>query len=370
MIQEKSPTPNSTQLLVNELLSSENSGLNDYYSSVFWDHLNNLHEYHLANSAEYRLISQHFTSPHPDSFLPFVPVSLFKSYDLKSIPDHLIYRVLLSSGTTGQAPSRIFLDRVNSKHQQIALSSLFTVNTNLSRPNILILDTPATASRQAPFSARKAGILGFSSLCRKSFYGLKDDYTIDYNSVESAINSSHQLLVFGFTYIAYQYFLNQLNSFPQLPSDLKVVFLHGGGWKKLLSLSITIPQFNELVTHKTHIQHVVNYYGMVEQTGSLFFECPHGYMHTNHLASLIPRNVDTLSPDLSVGEHLRVAQVLSALPTSYPGHSILTDDLVSIQFPVNSCSCGMRGLTFKIHGRLPKSEQRGCSDTHQTVQRS
>jgi len=367
MIPERLTTLVSIQELVSDLLSSTGPHIDNYSSPVFWNHLNAIHDFHLAYSSDYSIISRHFSPDLSYSGIPFIPVSLFKYYALKSISDDQVYRILQSSGTSGQAPSRIYLDRINSKHQQIALSTLFTSHTKLSRPNILILDTPATASRQAPFTARKAGILGFSSLCRKSFYALKDDFTINYESIESAIDSSSQLLIFGFTFIAYKYFLTQVQSFPSLPPILKVVFLHGGGWKKLKDLSLSTFQFNNLVLRKTQISNVINYYGMVEQTGTIFFECPHGYMHTNSLASLIPRNVDSLTPDFSVGDHPRIAQVLSALPTSYPGHSLLTDDLITIPYPVDDCTCGMKGLPFKIHGRIPKSEPRGCSDTYQSV---
>src|SRR6185312_5023094 len=43
--------------------------------------------------------------------LPFVPVSLFKQLDLRSVDEAAVYRTLTSSGTTGQAVSRIFLNQ-------------------------------------------------------------------------------------------------------------------------------------------------------------------------------------------------------------------------------------------------------------------
>jgi hypothetical protein len=367
MNQEKLPTQNFIHALISERLSIKSQCVVDYNSQAFWEHLYALHRYHLGNSLYYGIIAQHFPCHSKEFSLPFVPADLFKQYELRSIPVREIYRTLESSGTSKQSPSKIFLDRTNSRHQQIGLASLFTFFTGLTRPNILIVDTPSTASRKSAFSARKAGILGFSSLCRKSYYALKDDYTIDYREIEAAFCSSDQILVFGFTFIAYQYLLSKPNGFPLVPKNSKIVFLHGGGWKKLNSISITSTEFNKLVLQQTGISQTINYYGMVEQTGSLFFECPHGFMHTNYIGSIIPRNIDNLKPDFSIGDHLRVAQVLSALPSSYPGHSILTDDLVSIPFPVNQCTCGLKGLSFRIHGRIPNSEPRGCSDTHEKV---
>ena len=54
-------------------------------------------------------------------------------------------------------------------------------------------------------------------------------------------------------------------------------------------------------------------------------------------------------------------QLLSVLPTSYPGHNILTEDLGMI-LGEDDCDCGKMGKRFKVFGRLKKSEIRGCSD--------
>ena len=78
---------------------------------------------------------------------------------------------------------------------------------------------------------------------------------------------------------------------------------------------------------------------MVEQTGSIFFECSHGFYHTNSFASVIPRNHTTLLPEtnIDISSH---CQVLSVLPTSYPGHSIITEDIGEI-LPRNKIKCNL-----------------------------
>src|SRR4051812_33290387 len=43
--------------------------------------------------------------------VPHLPVSLFKTHELRSIPSDEVFKTLTSSGTSGQAPSRIYLDR-------------------------------------------------------------------------------------------------------------------------------------------------------------------------------------------------------------------------------------------------------------------
>ena len=57
-----------------------------------------------------------------------------------------------------------------------------------------------------------------------------------------------------------------------------------------------------------------------------------------------------------------VIQVVSSLPTSYPGHSLLTEDLgviVGADLP----GTALKGRCFDVLGRLPRAELRGCSDT-------
>ena len=44
--------------------------------------------------------------------LPFIPVRLFKEFDLKSINDDKIAKILTSSGTSGSKVSKIFLDKL------------------------------------------------------------------------------------------------------------------------------------------------------------------------------------------------------------------------------------------------------------------
>ena len=56
-----------------------------------------------------------------------------------------------------------------------------------------------------------------------------------------------------------------------------------------------------------------------------------------------------------------VIQLLSNVPTSYPGNNILTEDLGEI-FGVDNCKCKRAGKYFKVYGRIPSAELRGCSN--------
>ena len=111
----------------------------------------------------------------------------------------------------------------------------------------------------------------------------------------------------------------------------------------------------------TGINEIHDFYGMVEQVGSIFVECEEGYLHAPIFADIIIRNKMTMEP-LAFGQE-GLIEVLSILPRSYPGHVLLTEDLGTI-LGEGDCCCGKKGKYFKVKGRLPKAEIRGCSDTH------
>jgi hypothetical protein len=58
-----------------------------------------------------------------------------------------------------------------------------------------------------------------------------------------------------------------------------------------------------------------------------------------------------------------VLQLVSALPSSYPGHSVLTEDLGVVEH-VDRDTCGRLGKAIRVIGRVPRAELRGCGDTH------
>jgi len=105
---------------------------------------------------------------------------------------------------------------------------------------------------------------------------------------------------------------------------------------------------------------VHNYYGMVEQVGSIYMECEAGHLHAPVFADIRIRDPLTLEP-LPAGRR-GVVQTLSVLPRSYPGHNLLTED-VGVLLGEDDCPCGRRGKYFRVEDRLPQAELRGCSDT-------
>ena len=91
--------------------------------------------------------------------------------------------------------------------------------------------------------------------------------------------------------------------------------------------SVSKKIFNDSIKNILNITDIHNYYGMIEQTGSIFFECEKGYFHPSIFSEIFIR--DKNLSNLSQMRKRGLIQSLSILPNSYPGHNILTEDLES-----------------------------------------
>lgn len=296
--------------------------------------------------------------------VPFLPVQLFKLMDLVSIPKEQVAKVLTSSGTTGQQVSKIYLDKETSMAQTKTLVEVMKPLLGSNRLPMIILDTKSVLKDRKSFSARGAGILGFSNFGRKHFYILNDDMSLDVEGLQSYLKEyeGQRVLLFGFTFMIWQFVYKE-----SIRQGLNIDFgdsilIHGGGWKKLKEEAVDSITFNRSLREQLGIKEVHNYYGMVEQVGSIFVECSHGHLHSPSFADVIIRDPLTFQPIRNGTQGL--IQVLSELPRSYPGHSLLTEDLGTIHGE-DDCPCGWKGKYFSVAGRIPKAELRGCSDTFQ-----
>lgn len=297
--------------------------------------------------------------------VPYLPVQVFKSHALSSVPESEVFKVLTSSGTTGQVPSRIFLDRETASRQTRALAHIMTHVLGRERLPMVMVDTKSVFANRQSFSARGAGLLGMANFGRDHFYALDDDMQLDSAGLEAflAKYSGKPLLIFGFTFMVWLYFLPAAR---RLGIDLsRATLIHSGGWKKLAEQAVDNDRFKATLRESTGLARVYNFYGMVEQVGSVFLECEAGVLHAPSFADVIVRGTSTLEP-APFGEE-GVLQVLSALPTSYPGHSLLTEDVGTV-LGEDDCACGRKGKYFAIRGRIARAELRGCSDTHAAEQ--
>jgi hypothetical protein len=332
--------------------------------------LDALTRHHYAASETYRnVVDRIFGGLSPEPFdrlesLPFLPVSMFKTHELRSVPESEVLKVLTSSGTTGQAVSRVFVDAETSQIQSAVLVKVTQQFLGRERLPMVILDHEGVVRNRDSTSARSAGILGLAQFGHRPFYALREDMTLDERGLLQYLESArgHRVLVFGFTWMVWQYFLQVLSSKGRALDMSGGILVHSGGWKKLQDLSVDAAAFRDSVRRWTGIQTVLNFYGMVEQVGSVYFEDELHHLHAPVFSEVIVRDPVTLVP-LPDGEP-GLVQVISTLPTSYPGHSLLTEDLGVIR-GADLPGTSLRGRSFDVLGRVPRAEPRGCSDTFQ-----
>lgn len=296
--------------------------------------------------------------------VPFIPVRLFKEMDLRSVPEDRIFKTMTSSGTSGQQVSRIVLDRDTASLQSKILSRLMGEVIGRKRLPMLVIDSASVLKDRNAFSARGAGILGFSMFGQDVTYALDAEMNLDLPAIDAFLerHAGQPVFLFGFTFMIWQHFYTPLKAMGRRLSIDRGVLLHGGGWKKLQDEAVSSRDFRAAMRDCADIDRVVNYYGMVEQTGSIFLECEQGFLHAPIYADVIIRDVGDFSA-LPPGQE-GLVEVLSMIPRSYPGHALLTEDMGRIE-GVDGCACGRSGTYFTIAGRIAKAEVRGCSDTYE-----
>ena len=330
------------------------------------DGLNRLTALHRAQCAPYARILNGLWAAEGAARLedvPWLPVRMFKLMDLKSVADDQVSRTLVSSGTTGAAVSRIFLDADTARAQTRALTRIFSHFAGAKRMRMLVVDDASFLRDRSRFNARAAGILGFSNFGRDHLYLLDENLQPDWDALQQWLQThpDEPVLLFGFTFIVWQSFVQAARQAGrQIRFPAGSMLVHGGGWKKMDEQKVDNAAYKAALSETFSIERVHNYYGMVEQVGSIFFECEHGHLHAPAYADVIVRDLQDLAP-VPHGTTGAI-QVLSLLPESYPGHSLLTEDLGVIHGE-DDCACGRPGKYFAVLGRIKNVEIRGCSDT-------
>lgn len=295
--------------------------------------------------------------------IPFLPVTIFKELSLKSISEENIFKELTSSGTTGQKVSHIYLDQETARIQQKGLCQIMNSFIGTQRIPFLVIDSPDVLKNRELFSARGAAVAGFSIFASNITYGYNKEMKVDWETIKQFLNKnqSQKILIFGFTSILWQ-FCQQLEEKGVTIKNPNAIVLHGGGWKKLEHEKISRECFQQKLQRLVGCEKVYDYYGMAEQTGSIYMECEYGHLHASSYSDILIRDKETFAVLPKDQEGL--IEVMTPFAQSYPGHAILTEDL-GILLGEDDCPCGRCGKYFRVTGRLKKAEVRGCSDTYE-----
>lgn len=339
----------------------------DEKEALLLDELRELTEWHRMHCEEYRnfltTIGYDAANMHSVADIPFFPVRMFKEYELLSIPREQVFKTMTSSGTTGQQVSKIFLDKETAMSQQKVMTRILADYWGKKRLPLLVIDTPAVMKDRKMFTARGAAVIGLSVVARETVYVLNDDMTLNHTVLKEFLEKyrGQRFIIFGFTFMVWQHFYKELLAAGE-QYDLSEAFLMtGGGWKKLESEAVSRERFKQCMHEVCGIVHFLDHYGMVEQTGCIYAECECGHLHASIYSDVLVRDFR----DFSVCENGKkgILQVVSVLPRSYAGHSILTEDEGMI-LGEDDCPCGRKGKYIQILGRIKHAELRGCSDTY------
>ncbi len=336
-------------------------------SALLTEELKRLVAHHMQNCQPYRNMLDglgfSLSTVNTVEDIPFLPVRLFKELDLLSIPKDQVFKTMTSSGTTGQAVSKIYADKETAMMQQKVMIKILSDYWGKKRLPMLIIDSPAVVKDRNSFTARGAAIIGLRIMASGMTYVLNEDMSLNVPALMDFLekNKGRRFLIFGFTFMVWQHFYKELCKLGG-DIDLSLAWLMtGGGWKKLETEQISRQEFKKCFKELCGIEHFLDHYGMVEQTGCIYAECEYGHLHASIYSDVIPRRYEDFSP-CEIGE-TGILQTVSVLPHSYPGHSLLTED-EGLILGEDDCPCGRKGKYIQILGRIKKAELRGCSDTY------
>ena len=355
---------------IDELLTQEPFTKSHNSDSLFLSAMSQSLIFHYENSDIFKqyCIKKNF-NPYDDFTLneiPFIPSNIFKKLKLSSVDKNEIIKIVHSSSTTGKTPSTILIDKITSERQQKIIISILSNFIGKNRKSFLILESKNNVSTGDEMSSRSSAVRGLTPFMKNIEFILKNDLTLNFenmNKLKFEVTIDHA--IFGFTWILYLFIEKYQNdkNIKELFSKLnKPLILHSGGWKKLQNIKISKTEFNQKVSDffKTEPNNVIDFYGLVEQLGTIYPDCEYGFKHVPNYSHIIIRDIHTLEP-VENGNRGFI-QILTPIPHSYPGVSILTDDIGKI-VSVNSCKCGRQGICFKFLERLKTADLAGCGDT-------
>lgn len=307
---------------------------------------------------------------------PYLPVQAFKEYGeflvTKENSDQIQKSFLLNSSATSGRPSTIFVDRATAKRQALLMTKCLSYFLGGNKVKFIVADINPKSSNNLFIGARAAATLGFLKFSSDVTYvlienidgGLQLDLNLLLSTLDELERSGEKFIFFGFTYVLFEAILENIGISKQYKFDSQGYLLHIGGWKKLESKKVSKRDFNKIVTSKLGInsKSIIDVYGFTEQMGVIYPSFGDNDKICSTYSTAIVRDPITFEvlPDGQEG----VLQFISPLPTSYPGFSILTDDLGLIC--EDQLINGIYHRAFRVTGRVKNAEIRGCGDVMST----
>ncbi|NQS99469.1 MAG: acyl-protein synthetase [Candidatus Omnitrophica bacterium] len=295
--------------------------------------------------------------------LPMLPVRIFKSREFSSTTRPSVIRVITSSGTTAQIPSRIVIDKKTIALEIKAFSSVVRSAVGKKRFPLILIDSASSTRDSKTLNVRNYTLRGWKNFSSDCLFLLDEAMNIKWAKLKTFLNKhqGEKIVLFGLTFMVWQKLYQPLLKHRRKLKIAEGILFHTGGWKKLAGLAKGNKRFKLNLSKQLGLRRIHNFYGMAELIGIIFLECAKGHLHAPDFADIIIRDPNSLKP-LPKG-HQGLIQVFSPLAQSFPGHSLLTEDLGRL-LGEDDCPCGRRGKYFQVYGRMPWAEIRGCSNTY------
>jgi hypothetical protein len=332
-------------------------------------------QYHCANCSPFdRWYRKQGVDPDAEiedlARVPYLPVSIFKRLPLESVPEVEVVRVLRSSATSSQTPSRVVLDRITRDRQMRTLAVMMSAMMGPMRRPFVMLDAAAAQVVDMELSARVAGLRGYLMMASETHYALEardGRVDLDADKLEELFSqlSARRMPVclIGYTYMLYQHIVAPLiraGRRLQLPPG--TIVIHFGGWKRLERQAVDRAQLNSELEQVFAMDDpcIRDVYGFTEQLGVIYPDDGNGVRLAPVYSEVVVRDPVTLEslPDGMAG----LLEFITPLPHSYPGVALVLDDIGRI-VSRDGGQNGRFGTRFEVLGRARGSEIRGCGDT-------
>lgn len=318
-------------------------------------------ELHRQRSPAYRAWVARAGDPHSFEDLAYVPGDAFKQVDLATVPDIDIVDIRNSSSTTSGVPSVVKRDRLTLeryKRSRNAVLNHFCGN-GTGGFQIGVIQDPHTHPNPRLSANLVVQVIAERTAPGDTAFVIKDvggEARLDFNAFLRQVQKNQAQLSLIFCHTAYLYLLliAELKRHNLRLQLSETTLLYGWGWKKFTAQAVSNDVFRREVEEYLGIPApaILDMYGFAE-SNSLYLECPAGFRHVPEWDEVLVRDPETLA--LVTDGEPGLIQFLSAIPHSYAGNSVLTDD-IGVKSPSDLCTCGRRGSAFRILRRATDPE--------------
>lgn len=319
-------------------------------------------EFHRQRSPAYRRWVEHTTrEPFCLEDLAYIPGNAFKQIDLCTVSDTEIVDIRNSSSTTSGTPSVVKRDQLTLDRYKRSRNAVLNDYCGKGAVGfqIGIIEDPRTHPNPRLSANLVVQVITERTALGATAFVVEDsdgEVRLDFDGFLRLAKKHQEHLTLIFCHTAYLYLL--------LIAELKrnnlrlhlseTTLIHGWGWKKFSAQAVSNNVLRREIEEYLGIlsPNILDMYGFAE-SNSLYLECSAGWRHVPEWDEVLVRDPLTLAV-VADGEP-GLMQFLSAIPHSYAGNSVLTDD-IGVKCPIGNCSCGRRGSAFKILRRADESE--------------